>query len=905
MSADSTQPRPRRWPRRLALGCAIGIAIVLGVHAYISHRIAGQLRSIVRSEFGADLRAKRISWRPWYGVAIHEPIVVRRDAGAAHELFRAEAVDIRLAGMPDEGAPVVIESVHMRRPVLRLAFGPKPPAPQPPAPAPAAPVAATPATPAPPPKPPPQIRWMHIEDGALVVPDVTGGAPELLAGITLDLRAPPDGGPLHGVSITIDQAGTKLAAQAAADLGARVLHVSSLSLQVRLEPTASAFPMPALFEPIVRKHRLAGAISLSGSGTVPLREPAASTFRGTIDLRDGAIAPLGSDLAFDRVAMTLTCESTLPPEPEADEARAQATQLSGATDEPSPQDRAQTTQPSGATREAGPASAPTTTLAATPMRSPPVQVRIAGLQARLGEATLVLHRGLLVHDPTRAGWRIANIEGTFRGREQQETPTGNPAGAKLAVDVRDDYHLRGRVDFTIAANGPWRLGGRPWQDAIRYELLAFPRKLAFKPKGWPLPIEEIDGGAIVAGNGEVGIRAVAGRYGGDYLSLLSARIPVPRDVSELWRISTPLEQIDATLTCRQPAPAYPPGLQDEWDALRPEGTFALRGRYEARHGPPADDYALEVESRGEASFAISRYRVPLAQLEGKAIIEPHLVQVLPTRARTLDGTLTTEVRIVSAGAGKPGEFSGKLWVRELDLRLMCLACGLTSGGADRLAGKATMDAEFQSISPTGGPEPASVLDTLRASGEVQVTQGHFWGDPIGQGIESGVKGDPGAKAASKPNGSPPATRNAGDAEAAAVFELADRELRLRHAAISSPEIGVQGWGTVILGRTERTLDLVALASPLGDLKQKLRRTNVPLVGDVLAELAGVVQGILREATGSLLYQYRITGNINQPKHELVPTPLVSDPLAKLFAAMVQENPDKKLMEAVREKARQE
>ena len=121
---------------------------------------------------------------------------------------------------------------------------------------------------------------------------------------------------------------------------------------------------------------------------------------------------------------------------------------------------------------------------------------------------------------------------------------------------------------------------------------------------------------------------------------------------------------------------------------------------------------------------------------------------------------------------------------------------------------------------------------------------------------------------------------------------------LRSAAVSSPALGVQGSGTI--GRDKR-LDLDVVAAPLGDWRDKLKQTNVPLLNDVAGEVAGAVQKLVNTATSQLLYEFRITGTTSHPQVTPVPVPALSDAVALLFGRMMRG--EGKLLESVRTRPR--
>ena len=121
-------------------------------------------------------------------------------------------------------------------------------------------------------------------------------------------------------------------------------------------------------------------------------------------------------------------------------------------------------------------------------------------------------------------------------------------------------------------------------------------------------------------------------------------------------------------------------------------------------------------------------------------------------------------------------------------------------------------------------------------------------------------------------------------QAAAVFEIYDQTVDLKQAAISAPVLGVQGTGKVSFNGD---LDLHAVAAPLADWKDQLKRTKIPILSDVAGEVAGGIQKMINTASKTLLYEFRVTGKANKPRIETVPAPALTDGVAKVFGAMLK------------------
>jgi hypothetical protein len=134
-------------------------------------------------------------------------------------------------------------------------------------------------------------------------------------------------------------------------------------------------------------------------------------------------------------------------------------------------------------------------------------------------------------------------------------------------------------------------------------------------------------------------------------------------------------------------------------------------------------------------------------------------------------------------------------------------------------------------------------------------------------------------------------------EAAVLFDVQGRGVRIRDAAVSAPLLGVQGDGEITL---DGKLDLNVCAAPLANWRDKLKDTKIPLVSDVTAELVGTVQRLLNSATRGLLYEFRVGGNVKDPKIEVVPAPALNEARAVVFGRMLGEkSKDKPLIDSLK------
>jgi hypothetical protein len=121
-------------------------------------------------------------------------------------------------------------------------------------------------------------------------------------------------------------------------------------------------------------------------------------------------------------------------------------------------------------------------------------------------------------------------------------------------------------------------------------------------------------------------------------------------------------------------------------------------------------------------------------------------------------------------------------------------------------------------------------------------------------------------------------------QAAGHFHVHDQKVELTDAALSAPVLGVQGAGKVTF---DGNLDLRVVAAPLADWKDQMKRTRIPIVSDIAGEVLGALQNMVNTATQTLLYEFHVTGTTREPKIETIPTPVLTEGVAKIFGAMIK------------------
>jgi hypothetical protein len=523
----------------------------------------------------------------------------------------------------------------------------------------------------------------------------------------------------------------------------------------------------------------------------------------------------------------------------------------------------------------------------------PLRVRVEQFDAASGDTTIALDKAQVVLDREANTWSVSDLSGRLDlGRQTEALP-------KKSRPVLEGMNARGAVQFSLAAGGRLRPGAGEYVLAPEdLEILVYPRGVSLHPRKSPAPLTDVGGGGSI--RKDRGTRVVVAEnlgftYGGDPALLTSARLPLPPNLGDLRR-ETRVEEISGTVDFRRPGPKYPGSLGKVVDSLRPVGPFSVgrdswyavtkvdsdpRARTDLA-APPAtppgrkSDWYFSV-STDAGSFTLTKDRIPLTNLTGDATVSNMLIDVRRLEADVLGGKITGAVQVTP---GSDMKYQGRAYLRGIKLDEVSKVYILPETREAKLTGVGNMNIEFAGVRPHDGGSP---LETLRAKGEFEVLRGHFWTIPLL------------GEVARRAGGGKELTVG----EAAGMFEFADRRILLRSAAVSSPALGVQGSGAIGL---DKQLDLNIVAAPLGDWRDKLKQTNVPIVSDVAGEVAGALQKVVNGATSHLLYEFRITGTTGQPSVATVPVPALTDSAATLFGGMLREGKEEgRLLESLRGK----
>jgi len=229
----------------------------------------------------------------------------------------------------------------------------------------------------------------------------------------------------------------------------------------------------------------------------------------------------------------------------------------------------------------------------------------------------------------------------------------------------------------------------------------------------------------------------------------------------------------------------------------------------------------------------------------------------------------------------PMNYEGELRAQEADLSLVSTAFGLLkSDGSAKLSGRAVAKVRFAGQLPKKGE--GDPWQPLVARGRVYVNDGNFWSIAVLDGIMKEIKFARDAVTAG---------------EAAMVFEIKEKKLELNRVAINSPALGVQGTGTIELAGS-KSVDLNLVVAPLGDWRRQIRSTGIPLLSNLVGDIAGVLQTLVNNATSQLLYEFRVTGAVGDPKIAAIPAPFLTENAARLFGVMMRGTGADRLVDAI-------
>jgi hypothetical protein len=198
-----------------------------------------------------------------------------------------------------------------------------------------------------------------------------------------------------------------------------------------------------------------------------------------------------------------------------------------------------------------------------------------------------------------------------------------------------------------------------------------------------------------------------------------------------------------------------------------------------------------------------------------------------------------------------------------DMNMKKFADTFVADPADRqlVSGAGDLRAKF-----SGNTATPSLSKTFAAIGDVDIRHGHFFVIPVLKNVLRKTKHADAATVG----------------EAAATFDISNRNIDFPSIAASSPLVGVQGNGRISF---DDDIDMTLAVTPLANWRKNVQDTGIPIFSDLFGYLAGDAQDANNEIVREGIDQFRVTGQASNPQIEQVPVPILNDTVRSLFHFM--------------------
>jgi hypothetical protein len=476
-------------------------------------------------------------------------------------------------------------------------------------------------------------------------------------------------------------------------------------------------------------------------------------------------------------------------------------------------------------------------------------------------------------------WQLDKIDGRISA-DRASAPAIAPATS--TADIKFAF-LAGGIDFTASAAGSLDKNGR-WPTTA--QLVATFDNVNLQPPRFPQPIDKISGCVRMTENETLLVENLAGQYGPDHYVVAQAKVSLAE-----WPLRVVATDIVARAAVAQPGPVYPRPLDKTMAVLRPNGPIDITGCFSVYRGRGRNepDFALAIIPRG-GGMTLTKHDLRICELHGRLDVAPRLVNVA-LEGTSVGGTVSANGIVIprppryeDPDQRAPVKYDGRVSLQDIDVGGLCLAMGLIrDDGKPKATGRAAARVQTRGEIPGRGSQSQRTWqDEVVARGAVRIDDGDLWSGEVLSRIVGQTSLAPEALTLS---------------EAAALFDVRDRRLQLDQVAISASAVGVQGSGTVTF---DGGLDLSVIVAPLGDWRERMKKTGLPIVSDVAGEVVGAIQQLLNTATSQLLYQFRVEGTAKDPRISAVPAPMLTEGAAQLFETMLRGDKSEKLAEQIGE-----
>jgi hypothetical protein len=294
------------------------------------------------------------------------------------------------------------------------------------------------------------------------------------------------------------------------------------------------------------------------------------------------------------------------------------------------------------------------------------------------------------------------------------------------------------------------------------------------------------------------------------------------------------------------------------------GNFTLRG---PQWPQPLSNMvtAVEYSNRTLTIKQISgQYGQQAVKLQAALALQSSQVNLQQFRLDLANGGVF--INSATFDLNQPHDYTANIVVERLDLRQLKQFIPIDDPQG-RISGLMDAKLNVKGSMPAGKPP----LADAGGDGRFHVSNGDFLDIKILNDIVSKVV--PGAQGAAR----------VGDA--AGVFTLGNESLKFSKVAVSCPIIGIQGDGSIGLVNNN-PVDLNLMVVPIANLKKDVDKANIPVVGQLFGQVAGVAQNAFTQVTQQVVVSFHVTGPADSPTVQAVPAPALQKGASDLFGQMV-------------------
>ena len=284
----------------------VGLAVLVGLtisyfsgHPVLRYIVRTRLQAMVAAQLDADLTIGDLTYKFPYSVDVSNATLTAHPTATtpAFDMVHVSHLAINLAKSPLRSGPLVIESVLIEDPAIRLIktshgiAGAKNSSPS---------------------KERPKdwklsqmfrLHTLAMRGGKAVYEDQTidNTVPLVWDNLNFNIDTVPLSDSAYGFHlVTRTGLGGALDATGSADIDDLLLHINRGTLNLTARPDGTSSTLPPEIQRMVRRMNVHGAISVTTIANIPLKHLSQSTYDTTIELRDGKFAPPNSD-AIEKV----------------------------------------------------------------------------------------------------------------------------------------------------------------------------------------------------------------------------------------------------------------------------------------------------------------------------------------------------------------------------------------------------------------------------------------------------------------------------------------------------------------------------------------------------------------------------------------------------------------------------